>query len=190
MPNLIKRIARSLVHPADYFKDMNVTIWDGVAVICLLFLVSFFQKLVWVETGSQGLSVSEALKQAALNSLLVWCLFCVFYFAIAGIFRRNVNLPRLSGWVGAAGLPVVLATLVSALSWLIAGAFHLVPDSTWMIYQNGLSWLGLLLSWPGLLGYSLLENSLNLRRIWAILLPLAVFLLLILGRVLPLLGSR
>jgi hypothetical protein len=190
MSKLIQRLTRLAVHPAAYFEDETVTIWDGVAVMGLLFLFSFFQKLVWVEPGSQAPAVLEALESAALNSLLVWCLFCVFFFAVAGIFRRNVNLPRLSGWVGAAGWPVALTTLISALSWWAAAGLKLNVGSLWLIFQNGLSWLGLALGWAGLFGYFLLQHSLKLSRLWAILLPVAVLLILALNRVLPLLGSH
>jgi hypothetical protein len=186
MVSIFKRLTRLFTHPEAYFSDREVTIWDGVVVMVGLFAASFVQKLVWVEAGSQALSPLEALKQAAINSLLIWSLFCVFYFAIAGVFRRSVNLARLSGWVGAAGLPVVVTTCISAISWLIAGAFDLTPIySAWMVLQTGLSWLGLALSWAGLFGYFLLKNSLQLRKLWSVLLPLIVFLFLVAGQVLP-----
>jgi hypothetical protein len=191
MISLLKRLSGLFTHPQEYFDDRNVTIWDGVVVIFGLFATTFVQKLVWVEADSQALLPFEALKQAAINSLLVWSLFCVFYFAIAGIFRRSVNLARLSGWVGAAGMPIVVATFISAVSWIIAGVFDITPIySAWMVLQNGLSWLGLVLSWAGLYSYFLLKNSLQLGKLWSILLPLAVFLFLVIGKVLPLILNR
>jgi hypothetical protein len=176
----LRRLRGSLFHPGSYFADPEVTIWDGVIVVFVLFLVSFWQKLVWVDPGFAPINLWAALEKAAVNSLLIWCLFCVFFFAISGFFHRGINLARLSGMVGAAGLPVVLTTLLSALSWTVASILGRDTGTwLWLMLQNMLSYLGLALSWPGLFGFFLFQYGLKLSRMWAIALSVSALMLFV-----------
>ena len=186
MRDSYKRILSLLHNPQQFFANKDVQFLDGVLVMAGLLLVTFFQKMVWVEPGSQAVMPLEALKQAGINSLMIWSLYCVFFFAIAGIFRRRANLPQLSGWVGAAGFPLVLTTLISALSWLGASFFDISGiSSQWLFLENALSWVGLAFSWPGLFGFYVLHESLQLPKIWAMLLIAGAFIFLVGGSLLP-----
>jgi hypothetical protein len=179
----LKRLASLFTHPREYFAGQDISILDGFIVIILLFLATFFQKLVWVGPGSPAVSPLPALGQAAINSFMVWSLYCIFFFAVAGIFRKSTNIVKLSGMVGAAGLPLVISTLLSGLSWWVVSLANLTPNiAQWLFIQNGLSWLGLVLSWPGLLGFFLLRDGLKLPKGWSIALIVAAFGLLIVAK--------
>jgi len=183
MISSLKRLSSIFRNPGSYFANPEASILDGVLVILALFLVTFLQKLVWVEPSMHALSTFTALEQAVVNSLLVWALYCVFFFALAGIFRKNQNPVKLCGLVGVAGLPVVITTLISGLSWLAASLFDLTPIlSQWLFWQNGLSWLGLAFAWPGVFGYFLLYDDLKFSRFWSIFFVAAAFALLIIGK--------
>jgi hypothetical protein len=191
MRDSYKRILSLLHNPQQFFANKDVQFLDGVLVMAGLLLVTFFQKMVWVEPDSQAVMPLEALKQAGINSLMIWSLYCVFFFAIAGIFRRRANLPQLSGWVGAAGFPLVLTTLISALSWLGASFFDISGiSSQWLFLENALSWVGLAFSWPGLFGFYVLHESLQLPKIWAMLLIAGAFIFLVGGSLLPVILSH
>ena len=174
-------------HPGRYFSDPEVTIWDGVIVICALFLVSFWQKLVWVNSLTTPINPWAALEKVAINSLLIWCLFCVLFFAISGFFQNRINLARLSGMVGSMGLPLVITTFLSALTWSAALLFGMDTSSAlWLTFQNALSYIGLAFSWPGLFGFFLLLHGLNLKKGWAIALSGAAFLLFVVSPIIQL----
>ena len=166
--------------PAAYFSAPAVSLLDGALIIGLLLLATFGQKLAWQQPGIPGVGFAEALQQAAINSLLVWSLFSLFFYAIAEIFRKRINFFKLAGMAGSAGLPVVIVTLFSALTWWIGSSFNLAPIMRpWLLLQNGLSWIGLALGWPGVGGYLLMREGLKIPQIWAIVicvLTLAVFI--------------
>jgi hypothetical protein len=184
----LRRLSGLVRQPAVYFADPSDTFLDGVLVVSLLFLVTFAQKILWFEPGIPQLSPWAALSQAFINSLMVWSLYCVFFFAISGAFRRGANLVTLSGQVGAAGLPLVGVVLFSFLTWLGALLWPvLTAQSWWLPMQNILNWLGLALSWPGVYGYFLLRHSLKLSRLWASVLLLLALAFLVSGEFLPLL---
>jgi hypothetical protein len=186
MINSFKRLGSIFRNPGGYFADPEVSILDGAIVILALFLVTFLQKLVWADPSAQAIAPLEALKQAAINSLMVWSLFSVFFFALGRIFRKGPNLMKICGLVGAAGIPVVMTTLLSGLSWLAASFINLRPIlAQWLFVQNGLSWLGLALSWTGLFGYYLLYDGLKVSRVWSILLTVSAFAILVVGKLLP-----
>ena len=183
MINSLKRLTSLFRNPGSYFTNPEASILDGALVILALLLVTFLQKLVWVEPSMHASSTFAALEQAVVNSLLVWALYCVFFFALAGMFRKNQNPIRLCGLVGAAGLPVVITTFISGLSWLAVSLFGLTPIlSQWLFWQNGLSWLGLAFAWPGLFGYFLLYNGLKFSRFWSIFFVSAAFALLVISK--------
>lgn len=188
MKKLFNRLWSAVCHPGQYFLDDDALIWDGVVVVFALVVVSFFQKLVWVDPYSGVSTLGKAVQNASLNNLLIWALFCVFFFALAGAFRRVVNLPRLCGQVGVAGLPLIGTTLVSALLWVTASALRLdTTSSSWWLVQSGLNWLGLALSWPGVYGYFLFRNALKLSQLWSIILIVLAFAFLVGAKILPLL---
>lgn len=183
-----QRLLKLVRQPALYFADPEGTFLDGALVVGALFLVTFIQKLLWFEPGVPHLSWRAALSQALINSLMVWSLYCVFFFAIAGMFRRRANLVTLSGEVGVAGLPLAGIVLLSVFTWLAALVWPALPaQSWWLPLQNGLNWLGLALSWPGVFGYFLLRHSLKLNRVWSSVLVLLALGFLIAGEYLPLL---
>ncbi|MHC1740264.1 MAG: hypothetical protein AB9897_04050 [Anaerolineaceae bacterium] len=154
----------------------------------LLIAATFLQKLLWVEPGGIAINPWIALKDATINSFMVWSLFCVFFFALAGIFKRAPNLLNLTGLVGAAGAPLVITTTLSAFSWWVASWFELRPIlSTWLFVQNSLSWIGLILGWTGIFGYLLLHEGLKIPRTWAILFSVIALGFLIAGKIVPLL---
>ena len=179
----IERVKKLFNSPAAYFTNPDVTIWDGVLVIVVLFVVTFWQKLVWVDTGMASMGFWKALEEAAVNSLMIWCLFCGFFFALSGFLGTRINLARLSGLVGAAGLPLVFTTLLSALCWTIAKilAINTAVDA-WTLSQAIISWLGVLMSWPGVMGYYLMQNGLKIKRLVAILLIGLMLVFLVVGR--------
>lgn len=183
MINSLKRLTSLFRNPGSYFTNPEASILDGALVVLALFLVTFLQKLVWLDPSLPASSTFSALEQAIVNSLLVWALYCVFFFALAGIFRKNQNPIKLCGLVGAAGLPIVITTLISGLSWLAASFFDLTPIlPQWLFWQNGLSWLGLAFAWPGLFGYFLLYDGLKFSRFWSIFFVTAAFVILIIGK--------
>lgn len=179
----LKRLNGLLAHPRTYFSNPEVTIWDGVIVIVGLFLVTFWQKLVWSEPGSAPMDFWKALGDAAINSLMIWCLFCAFFFALSGFLSKKMNLARLSGLVGSAALPLVFTTLFSALTWQVAIIFGINTNlDYWSIGQLIISWLGLVLSWPGLMGYYLMTDGLKYKQLVAALLVVLMLMFIIVGR--------
>jgi hypothetical protein len=187
MINSLKRLRSIFRNPGSYFADPEVSMLDGAVVILALFLVTFLQKLVWADPSTQAIAPLEALKEAAINSLMVWSLFSVFFFALGRIFKKYPNLMKICGMVGAAGVPVVITTFISALSWLAGSFIDLDPIlPQWLFLQNGLTWLGLALSWPGLFGYHLLYDGLKISRVWSILLTVTAFAIIVAGKLLPL----
>lgn len=179
----LKRLNGLLAHPRTYFSDPEVTIWDGVIVIVGLFLVTFWQKLVWSEPGAAPMGFWKALQDAAINSLMIWCLFCAFFFALSGFLSKKMNLVRLSGLVGAAALPLVFTTLFSAVTWQAAIILGINTSlDYWSIGQLVISWFGLILSWPGLMGYCLMTYGLKYKQVVAILLVILMLMFIIVGR--------
>lgn len=182
----LKRLPQILFHPDIYFANFRLPLFDGIVVIVILFLGTLFQKLLWVESSTGGLSIGWALEQAAANSLLVWSIFFTVYYAVSTLFKKNVNPIDLVGWIGSAGLPLAVTTLISALSWLIGRFFNLsLIMPIWLNIQNILAWIGLALSWPGLFGYFLLYDGLKLKKLWAVLIPGGIFAIILLGWFLP-----
>jgi hypothetical protein len=179
----LARLQKLFTAPAAYFTNPEVTIWDGVLVVVVLFLVTFWQKLVWVDAGSVSMGFWKAMEEAAVNSLMIWCLFCGFFFALSGFLGTRINLARLAGLVGAAGLPLVFTTLLSALCWTIARIFAINTGvDAWGLSQTIISWLGVIMSWPGVMGYYLMQNGLKIKRPVAILLIGLILVFLVVGR--------
>jgi len=187
MQNMFARLLNIFKNPREYFADPEVSILDGALVIFLLFVFTFIQKLVWVDPTNAAILPLEALRQAAVNSLLVWSLFCVVFYALDEIFHTGVKFLHLAGMVGSAGAPLVVTTLLSALMCGIAVLFNLKPViSQWTLVQEILGWLGLALSWPGLFGFFLMRDGLKLPKLWAFILTGLALAFFIAGEVIPL----
>ncbi len=183
-----KRLPGILTNPRAYFSHNSMFLLDGVWVILLLFIATLAQKLLWIEPGKERLSVGWAVEQAFVNCLLVWSIFFTLIYAALIVMKRPVNLAVLAGQVGAAGLPLVIATLFSDLLWLLVLPLPVLSGSSaWVILHQILSWLGLILSWPGLFGYFLLYHGYNSKRLWAILLPGVAMLVISISNLLVLL---
>jgi hypothetical protein len=177
---LTKRLGRILGKPDQYFSQEPVLFADGLTTIILLFLVTFLQKLVWADTTTGNSSIVSALGLSALNTLMAWTGFFAIYYLFATIFKKKVLLADLLAASGSAGLPLVLTTLLSCVSWWIGPHFGIADIiGTWTLSQTILGWIGLALSWPGLMGFFILRSKLRLPGIWPLLLTLlmlAVFI--------------
>lgn len=174
-----KRLPGILSHPLRYFSREPLPLIDGLITVILLFVVTFLQKLVWQESPVPVGTPSAAVTTAALNTLMAWTGFFAIYYFIAILFKKKSNLPDLLAAAGCAGLPLVLTTLVSALSWWIGtavGITGIMP--AWVICQNIFGWIGLALSWPGGMGYCILRGKIGLSNRWSwilVMLMLAIF---------------
>jgi hypothetical protein len=182
----LKRLPKIIFSPKTYFS-MAEPVWlDGFVVIFLLFLLTWIQKLVWVETSGIPLSLGAAAKEAALNTLLAWSMFCAVFAVIVVVFKKGTTLLIFLGALGSAGLPLVVTTLVSILSWLVGASMGIAVNAApWLLAQNILGWLGIALSWPGWMGYHLLKHKFNLSTLWSIVLPGLMLIVLILAWVIP-----
>lgn len=182
-----KRLPQILCHPRRYFAETAPAFLDGLMVIFLLFLATLVQKLLLVKAGASLSSYLWALEEAAVNSLLVWSIFLALFSFVLAFTQKPINYVSLAGQVGAAGAPLVVTTSVSAILGLIA---LLVPSLAQMVFwaplQTILAWIGLVGSWPGLFGYFLLREAYKMKQLWAILIPGAALIVMILPSVLPL----
>lgn len=178
LANSFRRLLVLFKQPKRYFNELTPSMLDGGLVIFALFVFSLIQKLFWYEPGVARLSMGWAIEQALVNSLLVWSIFFTLYYLALTLLRMPVNIAWLVGQVGAAGLPVVLATLLSDLLWLAA---LLIPQlgawSFWLPLHNILAWMGLLFSWPGWMGYLLMREGYKTKQLWAWLVPGAALIL-------------
>lgn len=182
----IKRFPQILFHPATYFPSAQYPLLDSVVVISLLFLVTLFQKLLWIDPSKTNVTFGWVIEQAAVNSLFVWSVFTSIFYAILAIFKKTTALTEIFGRAGSVGLPLAISTFLSVISLLFVRIIHLPLNMpVWLTAQNILSWLGLAMSWPGLFGYFLLYHGYKLKRTWAALIPGLLFILFITGWILP-----
>lgn len=183
----IRRLPAILFHPREYFSQDHFSWLDGTVAICLLFFVTFLQKLVWIESPNSFSPVGLAAQQVALNTLLAALGFFGLYYTIMILFKKHLGILDLASAVLSASLPLAAVTLISVISWWIGLQVGILKIMTqWIWIQNILSALGLALSWPGWMGYCLLRYSLKLNRTWSIILPVLFVFLLLLGWLLPL----
>lgn len=182
-----KKLPQILRHPRRYFSESTPVFLDGLVVIFVLFLATLVQKLLLVKTGAPLSSYLWALEEAAINSLLVWSIFMALFYFVLAFTRQPINYASLAGQVGAAGAPLMMTTLISAVLGLLA---LLAPSISQMVFWapllTFLAWVGLVLSWPGLFGYFLLREAYKMKQLWAILIPGAALIVMILPAVLPL----
>lgn len=170
-----KRIPNVILHPVKYFTDENGLWLDGILVTFALAVVTALAKLSWSQLIGQPVAVGEAFSSSALNTAMAWTGFFAVYYFIMHIFRRTTNLVDLLGAAGSAGFPLLLTTLLSALLWWLASLTSApVSIGTWSLIQNLLSWLGVALSWPGLMAYFIFRYRLGLKTIWSIILPVVL----------------
>jgi hypothetical protein len=192
-PSLVasmKRLPGICVAPRNYFATVSAPLWDGGIVFVVLFLVTFAQKLLWVDPGKARLTVWWALEQSFMNSLLAWSIFFSLFFTLLTILRKPVTLVGLAGQVGAAGMPLVVATLLSDVLWLLVLAFPGFSSLPyWLTLHQILAWAGLLLSWPGLYGYYLLRDGYKIKQLWAVLLPGVASLVISIANIIVLLAK-
>lgn len=179
---LTKRLGRILGKPAQYFSQEPVLFADGLTTAILLFIVTFLQKLAWTETPADSVSIGSALGTSALNTLMAWTGFFAIYYLFATVFKKKVVLVDLLAAAGSAGLPLVLTTLLSCVGWWIGPNFGIADFmGTWTLCQTILGWIGLALSWPGLMGYHILRSKLRLPGVWALLLTLLMLVVFVAG---------
>ena len=171
----IKRIPDVILHPIKYFSAENELGLDGTLVTLAVVIVTALSKLSWSQLIGQPVTVGEAFTSSALNTTMAWTgFFAVYYFAMV-IFRKRTNLADLFGAAGSAGFPLLLVTLISALLWWL-GSILAIPVSipAWSFIQNVSSWLGVALSWPGLMAYFIFRYRLGLKGIWSVILPVVL----------------
>ncbi len=183
----IKRAPSLLTHPRRYFGESAPSLLDGTLVIFLLFRFTLIQKLLWLEPGVERLTFGWAMEMAIVNSLLVWSIFMALFSFVLAFTRQTINYASLAGQVGAAGAPLAVTTVISAVLGLLA---LLAPSISQMVFWAPLltllAWVGLVLSWPGLFGYFLLREAYKMKQLWAVLIPGAALIVMILPTVLPL----
>lgn len=168
----IKRTPSLLTHPRRYFGESAPSLLDGTLVIFLLFLFTLIQKLLWLEPGVGRMTFGWATEQAFVNSLLVWSIFFTLFYITLFLLRQSVSLAALAGQVGAAGAPLAVVTFLSDLLWLpTLWMPSLAGLPFWLPFHHVLSWLGLVLSWPGLFGYFLLREGYKTKQLWALFIP-------------------
>lgn len=178
----IKHLPQIILQPAKFYTQ-NQGIWlDGILVIGLLFIVTVLQKLVWLEVPGESPSLGAAVQQSAMNTLMAWTGFFGIYYLFMLVFKKRVDLADLLGAAGTASLPLVLTTLISVISWWIGNAAGLTNImGFWLWAQNILGWLGLVLSWPGWMGYYVLRYKLLLPGKWPIILPVILLVIFFAG---------
>ncbi|MEA5079807.1 MAG: hypothetical protein VB013_14655 [Anaerolineaceae bacterium] len=182
-----KRLPQLLRHPRRYFSETAPAFMDGLLVIFALFLATLVQKLLLVKTGASLSIYLWALEEAAVNSLLVWSIFMALFSFVLAFTRQPINYASLAGQVGAAGIPLVVTTLISAVLGLIALLAPSISQRVfWAPLHTLLAWVGLVLSWPGLFGYFLLREAYKMKQLWAVLIPGAALIVMLLASVLPL----
>lgn len=184
----LRRLPYILRHPRRYFADpSSAFLFDGVVVIFLLFLATLAQKLLVVSPGSPFSKYLWAGEEALVNSLMVWSLFLAINSLVLGLARRQVNYSVLSGQLGVVAAPLMVCTIFSAILSLIAFFVPALAQIVlWNVLQNALAWIGLVLSWLGLFGYFLLRDAYQLKQLWAILIPGAALIFVLIPTVMTL----
>lgn len=177
----LRRLPYILRHPRRYFADpTSAFLFDGVLIVFLLFLATLAQKLLSVLPGSPLSKYLWAGEEALVNSLMVWSIFLALNSLILGLARRQVNYSVLSGQLGVVAAPLMVSTVFSAVLSLIALLVPALAQAAfWDVLQNALAWIGLLLSWLGLFGYFLLRDAYKMKQLWAIIIPGAALILLV-----------
>lgn len=169
----LRRLPSILRHPRRYFADPTPPfLFDGVLIVFLLFLATLVQKLLLVARGSPISKYLWAGEEALVNSLMVWSIFLALNSLILGLARRQVNYSILSGQLGVVAAPLMVCTVFSAvLSFIAFWVPALAQLAVWEVLLNALAWIGLLLSWLGLFGYFLLRDAYQMKKLWAVLIP-------------------
>ena len=168
-----KRLPRVIMQPGKYFSEEQEIWLDGIIVVFLLFIATLLQKLAWREIPGETPALGQAAVSAGLNTLMAWTGFFAIYYFIMVIAKKKTDLPDLLGAAGVAGLPVVILTFLSAVSWWVGALFGLDGVmQTWIVIQNIIAWVGLTLGWPGWMAYFIIRHKLGLPGRWPMILPI------------------
>ena len=169
----VKRLSKVILQPGKYFTEEKEIWLDGIIAVLLLFIATLLQKLSWREIPGEAPAFGQAVQSAGLNTLMAWTGFFAIYYFVMVIAKKKTDLPELLGAAGVAGLPVVILTFLSAISWW--GYAQIGLDGgmqNWVVLQNIIAWIGLGLGWPGWMAYFIFRHKLSLPGRWPIILPI------------------
>jgi len=177
MTRSIKRLPRVISQPGEYFCAEKEIWVDGIIVVILLFIATLLQKLAWREIPGEVSSFGQAFQSAGLNTLMAWTGFFAIYYFVMVIAKKKSDLPDLLGAAGVAGLPVVILTFLSVVSWWVGAQFGLDEVmKTWIAFQRIIAWVGLALGWPGWMAYFIFRHKLGLPGRWPMVLPIILLI--------------
>jgi len=143
-----ERLMDLLLHPRRRYESDGVHQADTLVVILLLMLLTALQAVLWSAQSHVPVSAAEVIRQVFLGVLLGWGgLSSLFYF-IGRLVKKTPDFTRLAVLVGAAGLPLVVTTLISVLLTtlcLLLGSKEMWSPGCWCIPSLagwGWCWVG------------------------------------------------
>lgn len=182
-----ERLMDLLLHPRRRYESDGVHQADTLVVILLLMLLTALQEVLWAAQSHVPVSAAEVIRQVFLGVLLGWGgLSSLFYF-IGRLVKKTPDFTRLAVLVGAAGLPLVVTTLISVLLTTLCLLFGIEGNvESWLLVHTIIGWVGLVLGWPGWFSAMALRAGLNLKWHSALIICGVLLGFLIAGSIFPL----
>ena len=180
------RLKNILLHARQMYEGEKITQFDAVLVVVLLMLFTILQKLLWAVQANFPVTAMDVLQPVFLAVLLGWGGLSTLIYYVGRLAKHQPDFVKIAVFAGAAGLPLMLGTLLSVL--IILGCLILGIKGNldnWQLVHNIIGWIGIVLGWPGYLGSLALQMGAMIKKTSALMISLVLVLLLFLGTWLP-----
>jgi len=182
------RLKDILLHARQMYEGEKITQFDAVLVVVLLMLLTILQRLLWALQANFPVSAMDVLQPVFLAVLLGWGGLSTLIYYVGRLAKHQPDFVRIAVLAGAAGLPLMLSTLLSVLITLVCLILGVSGNlDTWQMVHNMIGWIGIVLGWPGYLGSLALQMGAMIKKTSALIISLVLVLLLLLGTYLPVL---
>lgn len=180
------RLKNILLHARQMYEGEKITQFDAVLVVGLLMLLTILQKVLWAVQANFPVSAIDVLQPVFLAVLLGWGGLSTLIYYVARLAKHQPDFVRIAVLTGAAGLPLMLTTLLSVLITLTCLILGVIGNlDSWQLVHNLIGWIGIILGWPGYLGSMALQMGAMIKKTSALAISLVLVLLLLLGTWLP-----
>ncbi len=175
-----------LLHARGMFGGTEIRALDAGMIVAGLMLLTAAQKLLFAAQTRAPVTFLDVLQPLFLAVLLGWGgLSSIAYYAGRAV-KRFPDFTRIVVLMGAAALPLALATLTSVLitlACLILGVKGSV--ATWQLVHTLIAAVGLIFGWPGYFSALAIESGGQIKRTGALLISLVLLAVLAIGFALP-----
>ncbi|MCI0708075.1 MAG: YIP1 family protein [Ignavibacteriae bacterium] len=176
---LLQRFPLLLFQPDYATSDLydSPPLKDAFIMVCLYAVISSLKTLVGViiTTDSIRFALFTFFGSVALV-FITWIFLTFFFHFVADMLGATGELHNAVTFVGLAAAPNVVVSVLSLLIMIVNMVFF--PDQPHEMLQMGdfgLSMLGMVWGWPGMLCYFGLKNAQRLSSIKSLLVVMPVF---------------